>query len=115
MRKGVYRVIGIGLLAAGVLGFIQNPALGLFTSTPFHNLLHLGSGLATVMAAGRGILAMRHWGTINGLLYAALSVAGLTLRRGDFFGLVHLDRPDNWLHAGLAAVFLYYAWLAPPR
>lgn len=113
--RGVYLLVGAALLAVGVLGYFQNPILGVITSNPYHNLLHVGSGLATLNAARRGILAMRRWGTLAGLVYSVLALGGFTLRRGDFFGLMHLDRLDNIMHAALAAIFLYYAWLAPPR
>lgn len=113
--RGVYRAVGVALVSVGMLGYFQNPVLGLFTSNPYHNLLHIGSGLAMVIAARHGILSMRRWGMLLGLLYSALAIAGFTLRRGDFFGLMHLDRPDNLLHVGLAVIYLYYAWLAPPR
>jgi uncharacterized protein DUF4383 len=113
--RGVYLLVGAALLIVGALGYFQNPILGVITANPYHNLLHVGSGLATLAAARRGILAMRRWGTLGGLLFTALAIAGFALRRGDFFGLMHLDRPDNVMHAALAAIFLYYAWLAPPR
>jgi Domain of unknown function (DUF4383) len=113
--RGVYLLVGAALLAVGVLGYFQNPILGVITANPYHNLLHVGSGLATLAAARRGILAMRRWGTLAGLFYSALALGGAALRRGDFFGLMHLDRPDNIMHAALAAIFLYYAWLSPPR
>ena len=113
--RGIYRAIAVALVSAGMLGYFQNPVLGLFTANPYHNLLHVGSGLATLVAARRGILAMRRWGMLAGLIYSALAIVGFTSSRGNVFGLMHLDRPDNILHAVLAGIFLYYSWLAPPR
>ena len=60
--RGVYLLVGAALLAVGVLGYFQNPILGVITSNPYHNLLHVGSGLATldfVSSACRTSLRLR--------------------------------------------------------
>jgi hypothetical protein len=107
--------MGSVLLLAGVLGFFQNPLLGLFEVNAVHNVVHLASGALTLLAARQGIGAMRIWGKTFGLVYLAVAIAGWLAPGGDLFGLMHLNLPDNVLHVALAMVFLYFGLLAPPR
>ena len=114
MRRA-FRAVGVLLVVAGVLGFFQNPVLGLFTVDLLHNLVHVTSGALTLLAARRGIGTMRTWGKALGLLYFSVAIAGFALPAGYLMGMMHLNLPDNLLHLALAAAFAYYGLLAPPR
>jgi hypothetical protein len=112
--KTAYLVMGALLLIAGILGFFQNPLLGLFVVDTLHNLIHVGSGIVTAAVAFRGIAAMRTWGKLFGLFYLVVAIIGAVVPGGDVLGLLHLNIADNLLHLALALFFLYYALLAPP-
>ena len=111
--KRIYLALGSVLVLIGVLGFIMpSPLLGLFEVTTLHNLVHLASGALTLLAASRGIGAMRSWGRIFGFVYLAVAIAGFV--EPSLYGLMPVNLPDNLLHVGLAAIFLYIGFLAPP-
>ena len=112
--KTIYLVLGSVLVLVGVLGFVMpSPLLGLFEVNMLHNLIHLASGALTLLAATQGIGAMRLWGRIFGLVYLAVGILGFVMP--DMFGLMHVNMPDNLLHVGLAAIFLYVGFVAPPQ
>ncbi len=106
--------IGTLLAAVGVLGFVSTPLLGVFSAGPIHNFVHLTTGIFALAASRQGIGAMRTWAKALGFFYLALALLGLA-SGGRLPGGLHLARPDNVLHVGVAAFFLYYALLAPPR
>jgi hypothetical protein len=111
--KNIYFVLGGVLVLVGVVGFVMpSPLLGLFEVNTLHNIIHLASGALTLLAASQSIGAMRTWGRIIGLIYLAVAIAGVV--DPSLFGLMHVNLPDNLLHFGLAAIFLYVGFLAPP-
>ena len=112
--KNIYFVLGGVLILVGVLGFVMpSPLLGIFEVNTLHNIIHLGSGALTLLAATQGVGAMRTWGRVFGLTYLLVGILGFV--DPSLFGLMHVNLPDNLLHFGLAAVFLYVGFLAPPR
>jgi hypothetical protein len=113
--KNAFVVMGALMVIVGILGFFQNPLLGLFEVNTLHNLIHVGSGIVTAAVAFRGIGAMRTWGKLFGFFYLAVAIIGAVVPGGDVLGLLHLNIADNLLHLALALFFLYYALLAPPR
>jgi len=113
MRK-IYRIVGGVLVLAAIAGFTTpGPLLGLFEVNTLHNIVHLTSGLVTLLAATQGIGPMRAWGRLFGSVYLALAILGLASPK--LFGLMPVNLPDNLLHAGLAGVFLYVGLVAPPK
>jgi hypothetical protein len=111
--KNIYFALGSVLVLVGVLGFVMpSPLVGLFEVNTLHNIIHLASGAVTLLVASQGIGAMRTWGRIFGLIYLAVAIAGFV--EPSLYGLMHVNMPDNLLHVGLAAIFLYIGFLAPP-
>jgi hypothetical protein len=108
----ILRVTGWILVAIGAVGFIYSfPRL--MELTVLHNLLHLGSGVLVIWAAGQ-----RNLNTVITLLLA-FSYLGLA-----FMGLISpyiwrsqlpLTPFDTFLHLSLAAIFLYAALFTGAR
>jgi hypothetical protein len=112
--RTIYLVLGILLLGIGVAGFLMPSAVfGVFSIDALHNIVHIASGALTLLAAARGIGAMRSLGRLFGAVYGGLGVLGLIWP--DLFGLMHLTGADHVLHFALAAAFLYVGLLAPPK
>lgn len=112
--KNLYLLVGGVLVLVGIVGFVMpSPLFGIFEVNALHNVIHLLSGALTILAATQGVGAMRTWGRIFGVVYLAVGIAGFVTP--DLFGLMHVNTPDNLLHIGLAAVFLYVGLIAPPR
>jgi hypothetical protein len=103
-----YYVLAILLVALGVLAVLDLvgsiPLIGAFPVSPIDGPAYLVSGVCAAFAARRGLGAMRMWGKILGVGYAAWAAAGFVLDGGG----------AAWLHAGVALIFLYHALLAPP-
>ena len=76
MAKTYCKILGVAMLAAGVLGFVMPRLLG-FHLTPIHNVIHLATG---VLAAYFGF-AGAHGGAQNfcrifGAVYGLVAVLG---------------------------------------
>jgi Domain of unknown function (DUF4383) len=115
--KGYSALVGIVLLAVGLLGFVNNPIVGqpnaLFVTGAVHNVVHIATGLIALFIAfgleGRAQVN----GVIGfGLLYLVVFV--LLLVSPNMFGI--LDYPvnaaDHVLHAGLAVISLAVGYTA---
>lgn len=103
--KSVTWILGIVFIAIGVLGFVNNPVLGLFEVDTVHNIVHLLSGLLALGAAATGESYARLYLIIFGLVYGVVTVIGFTMG-GDILGLFVVNTADNYLHAALALVML---------
>jgi hypothetical protein len=107
--KTVTWVMGIALVATGVLGFINDPVLGLFEVDTIHNLVHLLSGIVAIIAVVSGESYARLFLIVFGLVYAAVAVVGFVqvpTGTGTLLGLMEINGNDNYLHTGIALVCL---------
>jgi hypothetical protein len=67
--------IGIVFVVVGLLGFVNNPIIGLFATNTAHNLVHLVSGILILIGAFTAIGA----GTtlkVFGVVYALVAILG---------------------------------------
>jgi hypothetical protein len=119
-------ILGIFLVAAGILGFFPGvvtfPAhdldhnvghlFGLFPINALHNLVHIGLGV-WALAASKSVDNSRKFNRANAIIYGVLAVFGIIPGLNTLFGLVPLYSHDIWLHAGIAIVSAYfgYSWL----
>lgn len=106
--RGYAGLIGVVLVAVGLLGFTDNPIVGgasaLFHTGTNHNLVHVATGLLALFVAfglrgstlANGVIAF-------GVLYAAVFV--VLLVSPTLFGLLdEVNVADHVLHAGLGLV-----------
>ncbi len=120
---------GIAFLAIGVSGFIPgittdphpgHPPLlvdagygqvfGLFPVNILHNIVHVLFG-AWGLFAYKSLSASKGYAKGVAIIYAVLTVAGFIPGLSTMFGLVPLFQNDIWLHALLALVAAYFAWM----
>src|SRR5258705_7654136 len=110
--KSAAVIFGLIFIAAGCLGFVDNPIIGnsdkaIFHADRFHNGVHIGSGIlfllvALAAPASAGIVLK-----LFGLVYLAIGIAGMVQfgqGMGKLFGLLHVNRNDNILHFVLGIV-----------
>jgi hypothetical protein len=111
-------VVGIVLVAVGLLGFINNPIVGpdagaLFATNGIHNIVHLATGLLALYIAFRTSgQSQANWVIGFGVLYAVIFV--VTLLSPTLFGLFDpnpVNALDHVLHAGLAVASLAVGYL----
>jgi len=124
MVRSVAAIVGIVLVAAGLLGFIGNPIVGpgpnnngtdvLLAANSVHNIVHLATGsLALYIAFGLSGTQQANAFLGFGILYVVLFVAVLfspTLL--GLFDPIEANVPIHVLHAGLAMVGLGVGYMA---
>lgn len=106
VAKTVSWILGIVLVGVGVLGFVNDPVLGLFEVDMNHNIVHLLSGVIGIVAAASGHSYARMYLIIFGLVYGVVTVLGFTSADGTILGLITINSADNYLHAAIALVCL---------
>ena len=121
--RSVAGLFGVAFVVIGVLGFIPGVVsdygalrwwrtdsgaelFGVFGTSIFHNLLHLGFGVAGLVAA-RSAGGARAYLTGGGVLYVALGVYGLLIDRFGDANVIPVNRADDWLHLGLGVAMVY--------
>ena len=107
-------VIGIVFVLVGLLGFVNNPVLGLFLVDPIHNLIHIISGVVLLAGAFSSLgssMALK----IIGVVYALVAILGFFAvnAEGMLLGLIPVNPADQWLHVVLAIVILVAAFGLP--
>lgn len=120
MAKTFATIIGVVLVAVGILGFIPNPIVGeqegaLFATNAIHNIVHLLTGAAALgIAFGiRGREQQANALIAFGVVYALVLV--LTLVDPTLFGLfadAPVNAADHALHAALAIGSIAIGYMA---
>ena len=111
MIRKIATVFGVVFLAVGLLGFVpgiteNGHLLGIFHVNPAHNLVHILSGLAALLAARASERAAQNYFRIFGVIYALVAVLGFMGGDEPVLGLIANNTADNWLHVAIAAVSL---------
>lgn len=111
MAKTVCKILGVGFLLLGLIGFVAPTLLGLHL-TPTHNVVHIVSGAIALYLGFAGTLsAAKAFCLIFGVVYMALGILGMALGTGNdrmwnVAGLLHLGQVDHGLHILLAVILL---------
>lgn len=106
MTKNLLYVLGAVFVVLGILGFFNNPVLGLFEVNAAHNLVHLVSGILAFVFASKGESEARTFSLILGVVYLLITVLGFIQGSGNLLGVVTINTAGNFLHLVLAVVFL---------
>jgi hypothetical protein len=121
-------VIGLTLVAAGILGFFYNSSfgtgdgtsrdavLGILDVNGWHNVFHIASGVVGLMVAG-SYGGSRAYAVGLGGIYLLLALLGFIAGDGDeLFNLIPVNTEDNFLHLliGIAGVWAGVATPATP-
>lgn len=105
LTKTVTWLLGLVFVAIGLLGFVNDPLLGLFEVDTVHNVVHLLSGIVAIIAVSSGESYARLYLIVFGIVYALVTVLGF-VKGGDILGLFTVNQADNYLHAAIALVCL---------
>ncbi|MBX4196644.1 DUF4383 domain-containing protein [Candidatus Pacearchaeota archaeon] len=102
-------IIGIVLVLTGLLGFVNDPVLGIFNVNGLHNTVHILTGLVFIWGAWGGFA--RPVNKSVGVIYILLALLGF------FVPLTFLDLsagadPDNFLHLGVGIISALVGWMA---
>lgn len=107
----VLTLVGIVFVVVGLLGFVNDPVLGIFEVDATHNTLHIVSGILALMAVGLGFKAMRFYARVFGGIYGLIGMAGFVFPETKVLGLFEANLADDLLHLALGAVFLYVGYV----
>lgn len=118
--RTVATVVALTFLAVGIAGFIpglttdlehlepvgrhtesqaQAELLGLFHVSMLHNLIHIATGLAGLVAA-TSARAGASFRLMGGVLYGVVLIYGLAVDQSSPANFLPVNDADNWLHAG---------------
>jgi len=89
----------------GLLGFFNNPVLGLFAVNGAHNLVHLIIGIALVVMSAQGEAMAVKSLKIFGVVYLLVAILGFFMM-SPMLGIIVFNGADNWLHLVLGIVLL---------
>jgi hypothetical protein len=110
MASLICKIMGLAFVIVAICGFIDGHQVLIFHVNTAHNIVHLLSGLLALGCGFAGEGPARAFGLIFGLVYGAVAVLGF-LNVQFIVDLLHLNDPDDWLHAAIAAIFLVAALL----
>lgn len=111
MAKKVALVFGIIFIIVGLLGFVNNPVIGLFNVNTLHNLVHIILGLILAGVAWKNADASGSALKWVGIIYILLAVIGFIWGLG-FVNVMAGNDPDNWLHLVLGIILAAVGWSA---
>lgn len=117
MIKTLSLVFGIVFLAIGLLGFVPGVTddngmlLGIFQVSALHNVIHILSGVAALLAASRSDYARLYF-RVFGTVYAIVALVGW-VQGTTVLGLIDVNLADNILHTVLAAAILAIGFALP--
>lgn len=106
MAKTIMYIAGVVFIVLGLLGFVNDPVLGIFDVDALHNIIHLVSGILALVFASQGESQARMFALVLGIVYALVTILGFLTGDGKILGLVSVNGADNYLHLVLAIVFL---------
>lgn len=107
MAQMISYTLGAIFVVIGLLGFVNDPVLGMFEVDMMHNLVHLISGLVLLGLGYAGAEMARTGAKILGVIYAVIGVWGLVVPGEMLLGIMQVNFADDVLHVVLAAVLLY--------
>ena len=113
--KGFALLVGVLFLAAGLMGFVNNPIIGdspdvIFHADTLHSSIHIASGVLFILFALITPAGTVPFMIVFGIVYLLLGILGLidigTGGMGKVLGFLHVNGPDNLLHIGLGLLIL---------
>jgi len=108
-------IFGVGMLVAGILGFVpgittNEHLLGIFDVNTAHNIVHIFSGAAAISAGLGGTYTSRSFFRAFGVIYALVAVLGLVQGNGLLLGVISNNLADTALHSGIAIFALLFGF-----
>lgn len=115
MVKTILYALGIVLVLVGLLGFVNDPVGGIFEVDVLHNIIHLITGAALVIAASLGGKTGTLIVKIFAVVYALVAILGFALPGEKLLGLIEVNTADDILHVVLAALLAYLGFFASKK
>lgn len=113
MAKRITLVLGVVLTLVGLLGFFNNPVVGIFNTNALHNIVHLATGVLAIVFAMQSEASAIMFNKVFGVIYALVTILGF-VTPGFMTDLLNINMMDNILHLVLAVIFLYVGFAMKP-
>jgi hypothetical protein len=108
-------LIGGVLLVAGIIGFFYSASfgspgsvdavLGILDVNAWHNLVHIASGVAGLLAFTAGPRASRTYALVFGIVYMIVAIWGFIIGSHEsILGFIPVNTEDNILHVILGVL-----------
>jgi hypothetical protein len=110
-KKTIVLAFGVVLTLIGVLGFVNDPVMGIFEVDSIHNIVHLASGILAIFLAMKGEDGAETFAKAFAVVYGLVTVLGFMMPEGRLLGLMEINMADNFLHLFLTAVFGYVGFV----
>jgi uncharacterized membrane protein HdeD (DUF308 family) len=115
--KLVAIIFGLTFVAAGLMGFVENPIAseyGFFQANWAHNLVHLITGAIFLLGAVNYHGQEKRFVLYSGYFYGLVALLGFVWPGDMLLGFIHINETDRWLHLGLAIVIVAAGVLSTP-
>lgn len=111
MLRTLAVIFGLVFLAIGILGFVpaftpDGMLLGIFQVNLVHNLVHLLTGVVSLLCGLSSVIASRWFFRLFGIVYGVVAVWGFVVGDAPILGILANNKADAWLHTGIAIVSL---------
>jgi len=120
MLRTIAIVFGFIMVAVGLLGFYPpavqgSKLLGWFAINPFHNIIHLLTGVVSIGCGFKTTELSRVFFRVFGIIYGLVAIAGFYYMDHAILGLVANNLADAVLHLAIAAGAIYLGFFYKTR
>lgn len=102
------------LVIIGLVGFFNDPLLGIFDVNPALNLFHLIVGILGFSFGNASEMSARNFALVFGIIFALLTVTGFATTRTEIAGLA-MNNATSWLYLIFTALLLPVGFARHPR
>ena len=114
MSPLVCKIMGAIFVVVAIWGFVDGSHVLIFHVNTMHNLVHLASGVLALICGFASLKAARTFSIAFGIVYGLVAILGF-MNVQIVNDLLHLNEADNFLHIGIALLFLGAAFLPMPH
>lgn len=101
----VCKILGVVFILVAIWGFVTGTEVLIFSVNTVHNVVHLLSGIGALACGFAGFKASKAFCLAFGAVYLLVAILGF-MNVEPVNRLLNLNNPDDFLHLGLAAIFL---------
>lgn len=106
--KMVLYIIGIIVALAGIIGFFNNPIIGILETNTIQNVVYIILGLMIMMSTMKGHTMITK---IIGLIFAILGILGFVLSGDTVFGIVESTTNVNSFNLIVGVILLLIVFM----
>lgn len=111
MMRTLAIIFGMFFIAIGLMGFVpvymtDGKLFGIFRFNFEHNIVHLSTGIISLLCGLISGFASKMFFIICGVVYVFLAILGFQVGEGMVLDMIAVNLADNILHACIGAIFL---------